>query len=141
LPPDFQKIFNKLDFLEETNKKFQERIFRLENIADNRPYIPYKTAEPLTKYHVYFAFNPDNGLTKIGRSHDTETRLKAFKATSPNIDMVLIINVSNLKVSCELETFLHVLFANKHHNNELFELKDSDFKVLELLKDAVECFN
>ncbi len=137
-PFEFQKFFAEIDLLKETNQKFQERIFRLETIADSRTYTIHKIAKPLETYYVYFAFNPDNNLTKIGRSYEPENRLKAFKATSPNIEIVLIINVATLKVSCELESMLHALFATKHKGGELFELLERDFKMLELLKDVME---
>jgi hypothetical protein len=55
--------------------------------------------------------------------------------------MVLIINVSNLKASCDLESFLHSTFASKHQSGEIFNLLDVDYRLLEFLKDGIEAFN
>ncbi len=145
LPAEIQKILFRMSFLETENAKhheFQEKMTKtvshLVNVMDNMPYNPHKKAEPLNTYYVYFAFNPDNNHTKIGRSHEPEARLKAFRAISPRVTIELIINVSDIKTSCDLETFLHTLFARKHQSGEIFELSKTDFKILELLKDAIE---
>ncbi len=138
LSPEIQQILLRISFLEKDNQKLHEIMKHLVDVSENRAYIPYKEATPLSKHYVYFAFNPDNNLTKIGRSQEPEARVKAFKATSPNITITLVINVSSFKVACALETTLHAIFASKHKSGELFELLDSDFKAIELLKDSLE---
>ncbi len=138
LSPEIQQILLDIQFIKRDNQQLREIINHLVDVSENRAYIPYKEAKPLSKHYVYFAFNPDNNLTKIGRSQEPEARMKAFKATSPNITITLVINVSSFKVACALETTLHAIFASKHKSGELFELLDSDFKAIELLKDSLE---
>ncbi len=127
---------------EEISEKLHERIFYLENISDNRPYIPVNTPpKPLSDFYVYFAYNPENGLTKIGRSQYIEKRLKQFQTIAPNMEITMFINVNSLEACIELESFLHKLFNDQHHSGELFLLKKKHFTTLELLKIAVEALS
>ncbi len=125
--------------LTKADEKLHERIFYLENISDNRPYIPVNTPpKPLSDFYVNFAYNAGNGLTKINRNQDTGKKFKNLQNIEPTMEITMFINVNSLQALVELESFLHKVFHKEHHSEKLFLLTKSHFAGLELLKIAVE---
>lgn len=137
-----KKIDEKNNAQDQYMEALHKRIFQTENILENRPYIS-KTFpdQPLTDNFVYFAFNPSNILTKVGRSEKPEKRLWVFKSVEPDMELVKIINVKTLGQAIALEQFLHQFFSKKRRDRELFALNEFDMSIVDLLKTAVEMGN
>ena len=146
---EIEKFLNRLTSLEtetKKNKQFSEglhqRLMFMEDTLDKRPTSGLSVSDiPKTDFFVYFAFNPNNGLTKIGRSKMPESRVWVFQAVEPDLTLILLVNTASLGSSVALEQLFHKLFEKKKHNRELFLLNEYNMNVATMIKNAIELEN
>lgn len=83
--------------------------------------------------HVYM-IEAENGLVKLGRSNDIKARFAALSTMSP---VVLILrHLVYCKDYVASESKLHVMFADRRHHGEWFNLQKNELKWLMSLLDG-----
>lgn len=79
---------------------------------------------------VYLIY-AENGVYKIGRTNDIESRFETIKNISPiPVELILTINAENNR---KLEMELHEKFSEKRYYNEWFRLDKSDVEYIKSL--------
>jgi Rha family phage regulatory protein len=153
LSVEVEEIWNELKLLKEEmrnenekQKQFSQglhqRMCLTEDILDKRPHAGLSFPDiPTSDFFVYFAFNPNNGLTKIGRSKMPESRVWNFQAVEPDLILSLLINTNSQSSSVALEQLFHKIFDDKKHQRELYRLNDYDINVAGIIKNGIELAN
>lgn len=81
---------------------------------------------------VYLIY-AENGVYKIGRTNDVESRFEVIKNISPvPVTLILTIDAEN---SRKLEMELHDKFSEKRYYNEWFSLDESDIEYIRSLSE------
>ncbi len=133
---------NELEKQQQFLDALRQRVSLTEDTLDKRPPSGLSFPDiPTRDFFVYFAFNPSNGLTKIGRSKLPQSRMWNFQAVEPDLTLTLLINTNSQATSIALEQLFHKLFANKNHQRELFMLNEYDMNVAMMIKTSIELKN
>jgi len=79
---------------------------------------------------VVYLIRADNGLVKIGITHDVDARLRALEIASPlGLELIYVITAEFERAN-QVERRLHTLYEAKRVRGEWFALSDEDIQAI-----------